>query len=373
MLSRNPSAVSRFGITALAFVLVLAGLEAVLSRAPVAQRAPQLDPLPSDPIRRFHPHRRWTWSRDWDFSVANVVSSNNAGFITNIPYRELDRRSLTAIVGDSFVEALQVPWSVTCGATVARAVAPRRVYTFGTSSSALPDYLAYAKYARDRYGADSFVFVVITNDFEAVAELDDRPGYHQFVRAPSGNLEVAFRPLGRPDLSFGRAGKAVWTRLVPFLHRSALVRYLALNLRLYANPPLWSRWRDHRDAAYWHRLAHLGPEATRRFLQLLPVYTGVAPRRILLVVDRGRAGVYSPDSPLPFPAGHLRAQAAYFVDTARAVGFTVADLRPAYLDEYSRTGLRFEFERDWHWNARGHAVCARAVTPWVAALDRWAP
>jgi hypothetical protein len=50
-----------------------------------------------------------------------------------------------------------------------------------------------------------------------------------------------------------------------------------------------------------------------------------------------------------------------FQTKAGALGYEVIDLDPWFFARHGRTGARFEFTRDGHWNSVGHEVAAEAV------------
>jgi hypothetical protein len=57
---------------------------------------------------------------------------------------------LMAVIGDSYVEALMVPYEQTIqGRLSQRVPSHNRVYSFAASGAALSQYLAYAMYAKD--------------------------------------------------------------------------------------------------------------------------------------------------------------------------------------------------------------------------------
>jgi hypothetical protein len=95
------------------------------------------------------------------------------------------------------------------------------------------------------------------------------------------------------------------------------------------------------------------------FLDELLTRTGLPPERLLLVVDGVRPELYS---------GETAGSDSYFgimrselIAAARARGLEVIDLQPVFAATYHEDKERFEFPDDAHWNARGHAVVARAI------------
>jgi hypothetical protein len=103
----------------------------------------------------FALNRNFTYSSDWQFSIVNRGRTNNFGFINPQNYDSASGPPLLAVVGDSYIEALMVPFENTLQGRLARIVGLRgRVYSFGVSGAALSHYLAEAELARLRFHPD---------------------------------------------------------------------------------------------------------------------------------------------------------------------------------------------------------------------------
>src|SRR6185295_12054614 len=56
------------------------------------------------------------------------------------------------------------------------------VYSFAISGAALPDYLAYAQYARENFHPGAMAFVIIANDFdESLLKYKHEPRFRYFT------------------------------------------------------------------------------------------------------------------------------------------------------------------------------------------------
>lgn len=105
----------------------------------------------------------------------------------------------------------------------------------------------------------------------------------------------------------------------------------------------------------------LSREVVDAFFRDLPYYAGVAPDRILLMLDGIRPQLYD-DAALAGVADSYFAQMrAYFMGRAAALGYEVMDLQPRFVARYRAEGRRFEDPVDAHWNALGHEEAAAAV------------
>ena len=343
--------VGSIGLGLLAPLLVL---EILLRFLPVDRG---LRPLPVDaanPIRRFTPNRTSTFSRSWNFTQANTVRSNNYGFINNQDYDPAATPPLLAVVGDSYVEAVMVPYFQTGAGILAADLGARgRVYTFAASGSPLSQYLAYAEYARRTFRPSALVVVIIANDYdESFRKYRGMPGFHYFEEGPGGLLA-----LHRLDHQLPLS-----TRL---LRDSALGMYLMLNLRGAHYLDTWRRASQPAGASSTSGAADPtrvadGMRAIDAFLRLLPEMAGLQSPDILFAVDGIRPAVYkSGDGADADPYAHHMRQ--YFMAHAGAAGLEVVDLHAEFTRHFRRHGQRFEFERDAHWNGVGHEVFASAV------------
>lgn len=361
---------SRFKMMSLALISILLGVAVTVLILEVALRAfsvnegLQVTPVNQDnPILKFAPNRTSIWSKNWNFSIVNKVKTNNYGFVNDIDYDPNATTPLLAIVGDSYVEAAMVPYKQTVSGIFATALAPKtRVYSFGSSGSALSQYLAYCRYARDTFRPDALVIVVDGNDYsESLLQYKSAPAFHYFTKSPDGTLV-----LQRVDFEV-----TPWRSLV---RRSALGMYLATNVHAQFWPNRIKRYFSQlvsrtphsvTDASMNTERGHIfeSQEAVETFLKLLPSLSGLPPSKIIMVVDGMRETIYDTERVAGIAAyiAYVDVMRRYFIAKAQAGGFEVIDMQPRFLEHYRRYGQRFEFATDYHWNPLGHAVVADAV------------
>ena len=191
------------------------------------------------PIFHATPNRDYVYSKNWNFSIVNQGTVNNVGFINDQNYDANDSSPLLAIIGDSFVEALMVPYRETMHGRLAKAVVDGgRVYSFGFSGAALSQYLAWAQFATRAYNPDGLIFVVVGNDFDQSLTKYDSP---------------RFSPL------CNRSERRVVPRT--FGLRTRVLSSTGLPIRPVAIPHIQSQGRLHRSRATEHVV---GCAASRR-------------------------------------------------------------------------------------------------------------
>lgn len=343
----------RFLALAIGALAGIAGVEAILRTLPVSGALRTTAVNARNPVIRFEPGREITWSRDWNFSLVNQVKFNNYGFVSDLDYDPEATSPLLAVIGDSYVEALMVPFRETCAGRVAAALPGARVYPFGRSGAPLSQYLVFADYARTTFRPDAVAIVVVSNDYdESLIRYGRKAGMHQFLERDDGRLV-----LERSDLEQGPLYR--WAR------RSALARYLAVNLNLlnlgstirYAIQKPDRRGRESESK-----------RAVDAFLNRLPAVAGLAPDRITFVVDGGRPALYGGGEGRRAEDGYEDVMRRYFMRHAARRGYPVIDMEPPFVQHYRMHGQRFEWPQDAHWNALGHGVCADALLRSLAPL-----
>ncbi len=338
-------------------------LEAVFRFLPINEGLRGLSVDEQNPVFRFTPYRKAVYSRGWNFSIVNHVRTNNYGFVNDHDYDASLNSPLLAVIGDSFVEAVMVPFAQTGVARLSEVVGSAgRVYGFGTSGSSLSQYLAYARYVRDTFHPAGLTVVIVGNDFdESLLKYKSEPGLHYFVDSPDGNLELI--RLDRP---------VPWWRDI--LASSSLGMYLYVNLEIRE---VWKRFAYRPGQAAISRPRFVGntaaeatPErvadsdrAIDAFLRQLPELSGLPSSRIALVIDGARPELYDDRALQAVGDTYFAVMRTHLMDRARERGFEVIDMQPAFIADYGQRHLSFEFPDDNHWNAVGHEVFAGVVQP----------
>src|SRR5437660_899289 len=191
-------------------------IEVVLGFLPVSSSTGITDVDHQNPVIRLTPNQAYTFSKGWQFGIVNTGRINNYGFVNDQDYTSGTEEGPLVIIGDSYVEALMVPYEQTVQGRLARLLEKRgKVYSLGISGSQLAQYVAFAQYAGTEFRPRAMVFVIVGNDFdESLLKYKDGPGYHYFEEEGPGHDLTLMRRDYHPSL-----GKRL-------LRRSALVRYL---------------------------------------------------------------------------------------------------------------------------------------------------
>ena len=336
----------------LAVTLVL--LELVLRLMPVSSSTDTMMVDDNNPIVRFTPNRAFTFSKGWQFAITNTGRINNYGFINEQDYVKHAEHGPLTIIGDSYVEAMMVPYEQTVQGRLARVLGKKgKVYSLGISGSQLAQYLAFAQYAWTEFHPQALVFIIVGNDFdESLTKYKRDPGFHFFQQNGDSH-----------DLSLVRIDYQP-TLAKRIMREFALARYLWGTVGIgHIGGRQLSEGRYVGNTA-----AHASEERladSRRvvdhFLAELPRRVGLAKNRFLFVVDAMRPQIYSESDLRRADGSYFDLMRQYFLEQVTSHGYEAIDMQPRLISRHHRDGSRFEFPIDAHWNDVGHQEAAEAI------------
>jgi len=317
---------------------------------------PVMDAFRTQPVNAANRYVHYLENRDliyshgWNFSQRNRVHSNNYGYINDQDYTGAADNALISVIGDSFVEALMVPYRDTVQGRISASLGDKgRAYSFGISGAPLSQYLVFAELAKEEFNTDAMVFVVVINDFDqSLYKYKKAPMFSYFVEDKSGR-SLTLRSF---DFKPGHMRK--------LMRNSALVRYLFSNLQAHETLRriVYKKRRfDYlADAVTDEDMRRVSDSraAVDRFFELLPSLSGLPEGRILFVVDGLREGIY--DDTRDFEKSYFNIMRDYFLSSARERSYETIDMQDVFLRDYRANGKRFEFDDDGHWNAYAHKL-----------------
>ena len=332
-------------------------IEIALRFLPVCSSMQKLPVDQHNPILRFPSNQRFTYAKGWNFEILNYGRFNNYGFVNNQDYQSNPEDLLLAVIGDSYVEALMVPYEQSLQGRLAELYKGKgKVYSFGISGSQLAQYVAMAEYVWREFHPQGLVFVIIGNDFdESLVQV--RSGLHLFKRHSQDQSLSLIRTDYQP------------TVLETILKHSAVVRYLwsTVGVGDLTRLPQWFTRSEvlyvgntSRDASL--ELVRDSRLVVDSFFSELSRRVELEPARIQFVVDGMRPQLYSPEDLLKAQGSYFDLIRQYFIETAILKGYEVIDLQSPFIARHDKDGARFEFPTDGHWNGLGHQVAADAVS-----------
>jgi hypothetical protein len=337
----------------------LAGLEAAMRFLPVHTGVRLAPVTAQSPVVHLMPDEPFTFSTGWSFKNVNRGRINNAGFVNEQDYHKLDARPLLAIVGDSYIEARMIPYAETLQGRLAKVLQNEfRVYSFAASGAPMSEYLIWAQHAVNEYGATATIINVVLNDFdESYVAYRTSPVYPVYDSGPDSQLRLRFFEYRQ-------------SRLRAILSRSALARYLMINLKLehfLQSLPLGLATSAAQTSATEAQPISTDDPETRRvrisldvidaFFRDFETMVGVPRERILFLMD----GFHYPATAAAAAGGYYDRIRKAFLAKAATLGYGVLDLDRLFFARYQQTNDSFEVPDDGHWNTTGHQVATDAV------------
>jgi len=357
------------GLSFVSVLVTLVAFEVLLRFLPVSNGL-RIQPVnEASPYFHGEPNRSFLFSRGWNFSIVNRGRLNAQGFVNNQDYDSTSHRPLLALIGDSQIEALMVPFEQTVSGRLARRVEGRgRVYSFAFSGAPLSQYLAWAKHAVESYRVSGLAIFVMSNDFdESIRRYARMPGFYQYDK-PNGATEWVWV---RKDYT-----PSPWRH---FINASSLLQYLYRNVQVTKvkrslmerlmtavdcdpnrNRECTSNRFEANVVDYSQERLASSQQIVDRFLRDIVQVTGLPRERILFVVDGLRQQIY--EGRPPADSKSLASKMfSYFLAAARKQGFEAIDMQGIFEANYAANRQRFEFPTDGHWNGYAHGVVAEAV------------
>jgi hypothetical protein len=359
--SRRKDLMLSLATSVVSLIIFLALAEIILRFLPVTSALGGMPVTAESPVFHFTPNQPYVNSVGWDLHSITRGRVNNAGFVNEQDYRRDDPRPLLAVVGDSFIEARIVPYAQTLQGRLAETLADKfRVYSFAAPGAPLSQYLIWAAHAVHEYGAKAVVINVVGNDFdESHTAYKVGPGFWLYAPDADGKLTLRLVEY-RPGL------------LIALARKSALVRYVVVNLRahetifriralgefIFGRPAFAQpRYAGNTDASVTAKRLADSLAVIDAFFRDLPAMTGLSPQDVLFTVDGFR-----------YPVAQQAGRGTYFdvmrnafLEKAHALGYEAIDLDPLFRARNGQTGEAFDWPDDNHWNGNGHRVAAEAV------------
>lgn len=291
---------------------------------------------------------------------------NNFGWNNDIDYsKEKPGRKLLAIIGDSYIEALQVDTDKNIAARLRGKLKDKsEVYSFGTAGAAMSQYLQISRYVNKYFRPDIMVINIVHNDFlESLCPFMNVEGYlcMQEINGKISEAPIkAFTPLlERPEL---------FNKMKVFLIiHSSLFRYALINCHLYdtfknMKANLFGRngsYNANIDVEFQITQREGIKNATDYILNQFKKEN--QDKYIVFMIDGPRRDIY---------LGKFDKSNASWLNqilkescSKYALGFL--DLSLTFYQKYKSNNRKFNEEDDYHWNEYGHQVAADALYQYI--------
>jgi hypothetical protein len=304
------------------------------------------------------------YRRGFPCEIKSRYHINSAGWNANREYYEhktADTR--IAIIGDSFVEALEVDVDKSVAGVLERDLNKSlkrniEVYRFGIPYAAMSQYLRMMEYVKKKYDPDIIIVLIVYNDF-----LDSIYGFGnpyddllQFAKKGASWVEI------EPDNKFDYIKRLKWS-----LKKSSVLRYLYLNLDLdHFVSFLVCRFKNEKVEMYVKTkeivdnltsIESLCSYIFYRFKKISGPET-----KLLLIMDTNRDAIYEGKDPRDAEIYSLNKIAS---DTARQLSIPFIDMQNAFMADYKKNKKLFDFRCDKHWNSNAHFIAGKTISKFI--------
>jgi len=336
------------------FFIIILIFEIILAFLPVNQGFEFYEVNKNSFIFRAKENRSVTQSKYWDFYNPQIIKINNFGF-RNDNYYDVKKKNIVSVIGDSYVEAVQVPFAKTFYNILEENIDNKfKVYSFGFSGAPLSQYLKWAKFSVDKFNVSHLVINVVANDFdESLLKYKQSQGFHYFRKCGQRYCNVLV-PYKKKDYSF--------------LMKSNLISYMVYNLQIQNSIKEISTFFKQFNAKQNKKsdqmyLANTSTNTSIQriedsklsieiFLEKLNLIK-LEKKNIILMID-GR--FYDSNY-----EGYFPKMREYFIKESIEKGFQVIDLKKSFDSHYNENKKKFEFKKDGHWNSLGHSIVGKEL------------
>ncbi len=334
-------------LSVLSFIIV----EIIFRFLPVSDSLKYQNVNKDSPIMHFLPNRTITTQVGFDFSHVVQKRINNYGYFSDfdyIPTKENEKS--IAVIGDSYVEALQLTNNKSIGGLLTQVYDPKYVYSIGWSGSPLTQYLAFAGWAEDELNPETFVFVIISNDFYESSSMHSKHvGMHHY----------------NEDMDLIRIDYEV-SSLKRFLQNSAFLRYLIIDLKLEYQLRNFFKRNDKLNNIQNLEVDIKDNIENKKLIEniienfMFDLKDITKDKEVIFVLDGDRHSIYS--SGKSKQNDNIDYAYNYFKEyCCNRKNFNYIDLHSIFQNNYERYEKKFNFEYDYHWNELGHNIAFQEI------------
>lgn len=337
------------------FVSVLVMLEVIFRILPTSDSFELKKVNIDNPIMHFKENRDVTKQIGFKFKHVNVKHINNYGYASDKIFqkKESQNKPVIAVIGDSYVEAMQVKNQDTFHAILDRGLLSHDVYPIGISGSPLSQYIAFSRYAAEQFSPRLYIFLIIGNDFdESFKKVKNAPGFHYFNETDQLTL-VEYNP-------------SIIKRIA---RKSAFVRYLHLDLkikfqidRLFKNENISNKIQPNISMNF----LELGREAINKFLYNIKDLTVTS--KVIILLDGDRTSIYNGEMKRSINKPENILYEELKKSSINIQNVKIVDLHNFFLNDWVENGKKFNYDYDYHWNEYGHAVVAQIL---LEEIKKW--
>lgn len=317
--------------------------------------APTSSPLDLSPVTspsdvlRYKPYQTSTFSLGANFYKVIEKSTNNYGFFSSIDYEPNSKPDIM-VIGDSYVEAVQVKNEDSFPELISKKNKGKIVYQLGIPGVALSQYIQMIKFSEKEFSPKHYIITIVGNDFdESLCKYKQKLGTWCY----NDNFELDFIPF--EGYSFKRS----------LARKSAFLRYLVFNLNLNWRVVLKKIGLNDEglraDIQYAGNTERVKSEIINKdslkvidhFFEEI-FYLGLH-EKITIVLDADRQDIYLNNN----SSSYFRDMREYVIKNAISKKINIIDMEPIFKNHFNKNNQIFEFPTDAHWNEIAHGLVAK--------------
>lgn len=326
-----------------------------------------------NPIKRFKENTQFKRQMGFDFSRVIIKNTNNFGYFSDVDFysKNITNKPTVVVIGDSFVEASQVSNSDSFHGLLSKKFPHINIYPIGTSGDALSQYLVYAKFAKEKFNPDKFIFTIIENDFDE--------SWLRFKSAPSAHYFDDKGTLTRIDYKPSILGKIA--------RNSVVFRYLFIdihlpwrvNMLLQNVKKLTSKKKKDTATITDQDNKEINEELLSYSIKSIDIFLKelsniVEDKPVLLVVDGDRRTIYKNilngndynkrdyDSHVEKAKWKNQVYDYLVNKIILPKNINLIDMHPIFLKNWKENMKKFDFYNDYHWNEYAHSIVAEVIS-----------
>jgi GDSL-like Lipase/Acylhydrolase family len=355
----------RAALALLSFIFVLGLIEAILR---VTQLATDIAFVQGDSFLgfKFIPNQAGTFVIGKFGDEKSHFRINSDGWNAPSDYKATRSQGTIriAIIGDSYVEALNVQPSKGIGAVLEKVLLRRtrvEVYSFGISGASLSHYLALMRYVRSRFCPDLYIINIIHNDFVESLATEKRAIFHG-VRRVGDSYEEVSPKIYQPS------------RFRRIMGHLALVRYLQRTLPGQLGITDVFHALSLRVERHANRFAANVDVTKIDLTETKQLVTYISTRylrevdddrqKLVFVLDTPRQAIYEGKQPRTDPAFQYNEVVG---EVCRDLALYCLDLTESFMTDFQKHSRRFNSRIDGHWNSYGHQIAGEAIGDFLNA------
>ena len=292
-----------------------------------------------------------TFSKFWDFYNPQKININNYGFRNDNNYYK-NKQNVVSIIGDSYVEAVQVQYNETFMNVFNEEIDQKyNVYSFGFSGAPLSQYLKWADYSINVFNSKHLVFNIVGNDFdESLLKYKSSKGFH----------------------FFDNCGDKLCNILIPYkkkkyrwIIRSNFVRYLIFNVQIFNFKEKVIRKLNimkNKNYYIFNTFFSSNKERESDSRNAINFFfdevdsLNLDKKNIYFIVDGRFYGNKNIENSYAF------VMREYFLKKCEFKNFNCIDMKKHFDMHYKINQKSFSFERDNHWNKIAHELVGKKLS-----------